>query len=118
MKQINDNNFGEAIRQTRKPVVIKFYNPKCHLCEGIKPVFESVSSKFGDVYDFMDCNVWESRKLAKFFNVDGVPQLYVIYNNAKTIIPFPENSDLETGYSLIDIVDFLDTFNNIHVRIK
>lgn len=109
IKQINDKNFAQTFSQCDKPLVIKFYNSTCHLCAGLKPVYEQLSTMYEN-YDFAECNASNSRNLFKFFNVSGVPTLYIVNQDYRKEIPYPENPDPETGYSLYDIADFLDTF--------
>jgi len=109
MKKINDKNFHQVLDTCDKPLVIKFYNPTCHLCGGLKPVYEQVSTMF-DEYEFTNCNANDSRNLFKFFNVSGVPTLYIVGKDFRQEIPYPENPDPHSGYSLYDIADFLHTF--------
>ena len=108
---INDDNFSEIIIKTQVPLVIKFYSPTCHLCVGIKPIFEKIANMYSDDFAFAEVNTTKCRKLTKFFNIDGVPQLFVVTNDDKVEIPFPEKSDPETGYSFYDIADFLDSYH-------
>lgn len=107
---INDENFSDVVKDVDLPLVIKFYSPTCHLCTGIKPVYEKVAKMYSDDYVFCEVNTTKSRKLTKFFKIDGVPQIFVVTNDKRTEIPYPEKSDPETGYSIYDIADFLDTY--------
>ncbi len=109
IKQINDNNFSDVLKSCDKPLVVKFYNPTCHLCDGLKPIYEQLSSMFNE-YEFVECNSKESKKMFKFFKISGVPTLYIISKHYKKEIPYPENPDPHSGYSLFDMADFLDTF--------
>lgn len=109
IKQINDTNFSDVLKGCSKPLVIKFYNPTCHLCDGLKPVYKQLSSMY-DNYEFAECNSKQSKMIFKFFKISGVPTLYVVGEDYKKEIPYPENPDPESGYSLYDMADFLDTF--------
>ena len=111
--KLNDSSFGEFVKELKKPLVIKFYNPSCHLCKGIKPLFIKASYLY-DQYDFAEIDASQNKKLSKFFDVSGVPQLYVIHNDKIKTIPYPENPDPTSGYSLFDIFDYLDTL--IHMK--
>lgn len=109
MKRINDLNFGSVVKDYNKPIVIKFYNSKCYLCKGFKPIFEKLSTMY-DNYEFAECNAKDSKRVFKFFNISGVPTLYVLGPNFMNEIPYPENPDPDSGYSFYDVADFLDSF--------
>jgi thioredoxin-like negative regulator of GroEL len=110
IKQINDQNFSTVLKSCDKPIVIKFYNPTCHLCSGLKPVYEQLSMMFND-YEFAECNANNSRKMFKFFKVSGVPTVFIVDKDSRKEIPYPQNPDPDSGYSLYDMADFLDSFN-------
>ena len=110
LTRINDKNFSDFLKNLSKPLVIKFYNPECHLCKGIKPLFQNVSTMYDGFYDFAEVNSYESPKLCKFFKIEGVPQLYILDGDQKVIVPYPENPDPDSGYSNYDMLDFLDMY--------
>ncbi|NCA22873.1 MAG: hypothetical protein EBS86_17325 [Crocinitomicaceae bacterium] len=109
MKKINDTNFSQVIKNCKKPIVIKFYNPTCHLCVGLEPVFERLTTMF-DNYEFAECSAVDSRNLFKFFDISGVPSLFIVGKDYKKEIPYPQHPDPESGFSIYDMADFLDTF--------
>jgi hypothetical protein len=109
MKKINDLTFGNVVNEYTKPIVIKFYNTKCPLCAGIKPIFQQLSQMY-DNYEFAECNAANSNRVFKFFNISGVPSVFILGPNFMKEIPYPQNPDPHSGYSLYDIADFLDSF--------
>lgn len=110
INKINDNNFSQIAQQFDKPLLIKFYNPSCHLCNGMKPIFREICSTFSDDYEFGVVDTTKSNKLSRFFNITGVPHLFIVSNGDKVEIPYPQNPDPETGYSFYDIADFLHSY--------
>jgi len=110
INKINDNNFSQIAQQCKKPLLIKFYNPNCHLCDGLKPIFKQICSSFSNDYEFGVVNAVESKKLTGFFKITGVPHLFVVFNSDMVEIPYPQNPDPETGYSFYDIADFLHSY--------
>jgi thiol-disulfide isomerase/thioredoxin len=98
-----------------RPTVIKFFNPKCYLCDGLRPIYEELSQKYSDVFDFAKLNVVKNIKIAKVFKIDGVPELFVVKKDFVQSIPYPDDdiADPISGYSKDYIIEHLEKIKHI-----
>jgi len=110
VKQLTLNDF-ELVAQSDKPYVIKLYSPSCHLCKALSPIYNKICEEYKDTFDFGSINVVSQSKLAKAFDIDGVPELFIVHKNKVYNIKYPENdADPESGYSYDYIVQHLKNF--------
>lgn len=91
------------------PTVLLFTRKGCHFCKKLKPIYQKISmmEKFSQVYDFYTVDADEESVLYFRFKADGVPTMYVLFEQDGLEIPYPENPP-ESGYGEEDIVKFLD----------
>ena len=110
IKQLTINDF-ETVTQSNKPYVIKLYSPTCHLCKALAPIYNKICDEYKDEYNFGSINVSSQPKLAKAFDIDGVPELFIINQGKVFNIKYPEEEpDPESGYSYDYIVRHLNNF--------
>lgn len=111
VKELGYKDF-EEITRSKKPYVIKFYNPTCHLCKGLRPIFEQLAEQYKDKFKFGKINSRTEKELFKLFKIDGVPELFIVDGEDLYNIPFPEEgSDPVSGYSKEYIIQHLDGLN-------
>jgi len=115
VSELNLALFREAMSGT-KPTVVKFYNPTCHLCVGLAPIYDSLSAKYKD-FNFAKFDVTQdstARSIAKVFKINGVPEIYVIMKHYVKNIPYPEDDNASdiSGYTKDYLVEHLDTILN------
>jgi thioredoxin-like negative regulator of GroEL len=106
VKQLTFDNFPDKIET---PSVILFSRQGCHFCRELKPIYDKLSleKKYEDVYDFYVVDADEEELLYEKFSPDGVPTIFVIYEDDGVEIPYPK-SPPPSGYGKEDIEDFLD----------
>jgi thioredoxin-like negative regulator of GroEL len=110
IKQITINDF-DIVANSDKPFVIKLYSPSCHLCKALAPIYNDISEKYKDKFNFGTINVVSQKKLTDAFEIDGVPELFIVHNGKVHNIKYPEDDpDPKSGYSYEHIVQHLDNF--------
>lgn len=110
IKQLTINDF-ELVAESNKPYVVKLYSPSCHLCKALAPIYNKICEEYKDRYNFGSINVVSQPKLSKAFDIDGVPELFIIYQGKVHNIKYPEdNADPDSGYSYDYIVEHLNNF--------
>jgi len=113
VKELTIEDFDE-ITKSDKPYVIKFYSPTCHLCKGLKPIFNEIAESYKDKFYFGTINSRTQRKLFQLFRIDGVPEIFVVYNNKLKNIKYPSSviADPVSGYSKDYIIQNLEKYLN------
>ena len=110
IKQLTLNDF-ELVTESDKPYVIKLYSPSCHLCKALAPIYNKICEEYKDRFNFGSINVVAQSILAKAFEIDGVPELFIVYNGKVYNIKYPEDdADPDSGYSYDYIVEHLNNF--------
>jgi thiol-disulfide isomerase/thioredoxin len=103
------------VMENDRPTIIKFFNPKCHLCDGLRPIYDELNQKYSDVFDFAKLNVVKNIKIAKVFKIDGVPELFVVKKDFIQMIPYPDDdiADPISGYPKDYIIEHLEKIKHI-----
>jgi thioredoxin 1 len=110
IKQLTLNDF-ELVTESDKPYVIKLYSPSCHLCKALAPIYNKICEEYKDRFNFGSINVVTQSKLTQAFEIDGVPELFIVYNGKVYNIKYPEHdADPDSGYSYDYIVEHLNNF--------
>lgn len=103
--EVTFSNFKDTVMEADKPVVIKFTTSTCPLCKGFKPIFERTADDYERTFIFANVNTILQNNLAKFFKIDGVPEVYIV--NPKEddpkkrmyLVPYPDKPSERSGYS-------------------
>lgn len=112
VKDIGLEDFDE-ITKSDKPYVIKFTSSTCYLCKALKPIFNEIAEQYKDNFYFGNINSKTQRKLFKLFNIDGVPEIFIIHKDNIYNVQYPEtNPDPNSGYSKQYIIENLENFLN------
>lgn len=106
VKQLTFSNFPEKIDT---PSVVLFSRDGCHFCQELKPIYDKLSldKKYEDIYDFYVVDADEEEVLYEKFSPDGVPTIFVLYEDDGIEIPYPKKPP-SSGYGKEDIEKFLD----------
>lgn len=91
------------------PTVIFFSREGCHFCKKLKPIYRKISlmERFQGIYKFYIVDADEEFLLYEKFKSDGVPAIYVLYEEDGIEIPYP-SSPPPSGYGEQHITSFLD----------
>jgi thioredoxin 1 len=73
--QITDQNFGEAVLKSDKPVVIDFWAAWCRPCLMMAPIFEEFSREYASKMVFAKLNTDENQQTAFKLGIQGIPTL-------------------------------------------
>ena len=106
VKQLTFKDFPDMIET---PTVILFSREGCHFCKELKPIYDKISmmEKYDGIYNFCIIDADEEDLLYEKFQPDGVPTIYVIYDDDGVEIPYPKKPP-PSGYGEEHITTFLD----------
>jgi len=107
IKHLNLVSFKE-IMDSDVPTIVKFTNPSCHLCDGLKPIFDELQNYYSDTFNFANLNVTKYGSIAKVFKIEGVPEIFVLMKDYAKPIPYPDNPSPISGYSKEYIIMYLN----------
>jgi len=91
------------------PSVVFFSKGGCHYCHKLKPIYDriSLSEKYNNTFCFFIVDSDKEEILYNKFEPDGVPTIYVIYEEDCVEIPYPDKPK-DSGYGEEDITNFLN----------
>ncbi len=78
--ELNDRNYADFIRQSRKPVMIDFYSPSCGPCRMLAPVVESLARQFVGEVSVAKLDTSQNPGAAGQFGIRAVPTLVFLKN--------------------------------------
>lgn len=71
-KDITKETEWDSLVSGKKLVAADFWAPWCPYCMRLKPIFESVASKYDDI-EFVKINVDDQGELASRYGIQGIP---------------------------------------------
>ena len=80
IQQLQEQNFNEAISNTKGPVLVDFWAEWCGPCKMMNPVLENLDGSVA----IAKLNVDESPDIAQRYNVRGIPTL-LLFNNGELV---------------------------------
>ena len=66
-------DFRRQVLAAPTPTVTMFYNPFCHSCKSMKPVYQAMAGPFGGSIKFTKVNASTNRDLVAQYNITAVP---------------------------------------------
>ncbi len=81
-KQYDKGRSLEKAKETKKPIIVFFYTDWCGFCQRFAPVFDKITKKSAIKKNFaiafVNCEKEENQPIAKEFEIQGFPTVYVI----------------------------------------
>lgn len=81
--EVTKESFAEEVRNSRLPVLVDFWGPKCVPCAGLMPVVEELAGKYTGKMKFCKVNTAENRRLAIELRVLSLPTFHFYKNGEK-----------------------------------
>lgn len=81
---IQESQFEMEVVQSTLPVVVDFYAPWCGPCKILSPMLDELAGPLTNRVKFVKINVDEATKLARQFEIQGVPTL-VFFKGGKVV---------------------------------
>lgn len=84
IQQLQEQNFNEAISNTKGPVLVDFWAEWCGPCKMMNPVLENLAGELDGSVAIAKLNVDESPDITQRYNVRGIPTL-LLFNNGELV---------------------------------
>jgi thioredoxin-like negative regulator of GroEL len=97
--ELSATDFNSVIKQSNRPVVIKFWIRSCTFCQKFKPIYEQLPAIFENKVNFFQMNMFltlDNLHLAEGLGVEDTPTL-------KLFCKGKEIGEL-VGYKALDVI--------------
>jgi thioredoxin 1 len=81
---LNDENFGETVLKSKKPVLVDFWSEWCNPCRFLAPILERVLKDFEDEILFVKVNIDEAPLTADNYQIYQIPTV-MIFKEGKPV---------------------------------
>lgn len=75
VQNASDENFTEAVLNTKKPVLVDFWAPWCAPCRALTPIVDALADQYAGAVQFMKVNVDDNPQAAQRYGVQAIPTL-------------------------------------------
>jgi thioredoxin 1 len=84
IKELTDDTFGQALKESALPLLVDFWAPWCGPCRALAPILGELSEELSSKLAFAKINVDENSETPGKFNVRTIPCL-IIYDKSEEI---------------------------------
>jgi len=77
---VTDNNWGDEVLGSDKPVLVDFWAAWCGPCRMLAPTVEAVAEKYRDKAKVVKLNVDENVESPAKYGIRGIPTLILFHN--------------------------------------
>lgn len=92
---VNAENYEEQVAKSDIPVIVDFWAPWCAPCMALMPAVEALSAQYEGRLKFVKINADDNQVLMEEFGVRGIPQLFVVEGEKKTLLKGRTRTRLE-----------------------
>lgn len=75
IKEVNDDNFEQAILQSNTPVLVDFWAPWCGPCRMLAPTVEAIAEQYAGDARVAKLNVDDNPSVVQRYRIQGIPTL-------------------------------------------
>ena len=83
-KDVSGDTFEEEVVQSKVPVLIDFWGPRCGPCLALMPAVESLADKYGEGLKLVKLDASQNKRFCLTMKVLGLPT-YLFYKNGKEV---------------------------------
>jgi thioredoxin 1 len=75
IEDVNDGNFGDAVLDSKQPVLVDFWAQWCAPCRSLAPIVDALAKQYAGAARIMKLNVDDNPEVTERYHVQGIPTL-------------------------------------------
>lgn len=81
---LTDENFGETIAKSKKPVLVDFWSSWCTPCKFLAPILDKIAQDFKDKIIFAKVELDDAPLTAENYQIQQIPTV-ILFKNGKPV---------------------------------
>ena len=75
IENVNDENFGQVVLDSKQPVLVDFWAQWCGPCRSLAPIVDALAEQYAGTARIVKLNVDDSPAIVERYRVQAIPTL-------------------------------------------
>ncbi len=101
VKVVTEQDFGEVVLSSSKPVLVDFWAEWCGPCKAFAPVYDEFSEEVGEAAVIAKMNVDQQTAVARKYKVMSIPTL-ILFKDGEIVDRHVGGTDIASLHALLE----------------